>query len=1210
MKFSKQKFINVVKFLFPEFQLIDLVKQEGFIAKKQPKPITSNNTAQTYTANTYSTTYQSNIFYSTTSTNAWNDQSAATSTQTFRTNPNVQNKGPSSKQLDDIFEEIKRKINNQIIGQQSFVLDLVAAYKQGFMNDQMNGIKNVILLAGAAGTGKKTTLELLLSELYLYGLIPSSTADKIDLGRYEADEANGNFIQDIENAFQARCGTIFFKLNKAIDPAITSIVAELAEKGTYRNKEGYTIDVSEHFIVFYIDYPIMDFNADGQIPASLSNEIPVPILRSIKSLAISYPLQRKELLEVASALLKKSMDRLAETADISITVKNSVINALVDMALSNRKFGETVQQWINNELIPAVMNLRARNKINRKEKIVIQYENQSFRIVSKRIDEPVKTPSFVREETTEEVLQELNELVGLQEVKTFIKELLETAKFNRMKANEGAKAVSMALHMVFTGNPGTGKTTVARLIARILKSMGFLSQGQLIEVARQDLVGQYVGSTAPKTMAKINEAIGGVLFIDEAYTLARNEHDPFGLEAIDTIVKAMEDHRGELVIVLAGYTKEMETFLQSNPGLRSRFPFIVEFPDYTPADMLIILQRMVQGNGYRLEEGAEEGLLELFEQRQIPGRNDSGNGRLIRNLFEEAVRKQASRISSLAQYEKADLELLTKEDFSVSARKVFNIADEFDKIVGLETVKSFVSTLEKQLIVERRRKDAGIKVDSTQMLNMIFSGNPGTGKTTMARLLANMMKEMGVLKKGQLIEVDRSDLVAEYVGQTAIKTTKVVESALGGILFIDEAYALAQDGVQGGGYGKEAIDTLVRLIELHKDNLVVILAGYTEDMKQFLRVNPGLPSRFPLQIEFPDYTAEEMAKIAAIMVQSRGFALADGVQPLLRRYFEEKQIPGKKDGGNGRLVRNTLEHAIRQQGSRLALDANATLKQLNELTAADFGFMDTANSSEQTESALGKLDAIIGLTEVKSFVRSLSAQIEMTKRRKELGLPQAAAQSLHMIFKGNPGTGKTTIARILASRLQELGVIKSDNVVETDRSGLVAGYVGQTALKTKEVIEQAIGGILFIDEAYSLAEGDQYGQEAIDTLVKAMDDYRDRLIVILAGYDQDMERFLDSNAGLRSRFPNIILFPDYSVDELLQIAKLTLGSQGYRMDSSAEKRLNDILHRYAGDITAGNGRLVRNIIEKAIRQHALRLNHIQHATIEDLSTLVAVDFER
>ncbi|MBH5319459.1 AAA family ATPase [Paenibacillus sp. GSMTC-2017] len=1224
MGIKRKKLVNVLKFLFPETQMVSLVREKGFFTKKETPPAPSG-------AGQYSQPmqYSGNVGHPSTGHGYANagypaphaanqgQQPQHSQSKQMPMNPSSEisqgktDKAVAPKQLDQLFQEVEKNVNSKVIGQQLFTQDLVAGYKQGYINNNLNRVKNVILLAGAAGTGKKTALEKIVRELHTNELTTSPRISDINLKRYEADEITGNFIKDMAEAFQHPAGTVIFRGIKEADPTIINLVAQLAKEDSFRTKEGVRISAAGYFIIFYIDEPVERTGQYGQLPSELTRHLPANILQTIQATAIASPLDRVTMRRIAEILLGAAVNDLSRQLQMTITIHPSTYDALADIAAMNKTFGEAVKDWIEGELTVVLSGLRARNEIERNAYVNIQYKNATFVVESNTLEIPIRAVSFVQQESIEDVLKELNALTGLESVKKFVYELMETVQINKLRAREGDRAIAMSLHMVFTGNPGTGKTTVARLIGRILKSLGLLPQGQLIEVTRQDLVGQYVGSTAPKTMARVNEALGGVLFIDEAYTLARHDNDTFGIEAIDTVVKAMEDNRNNLVVVLAGYTQEMETFLRSNPGLRSRFPFIVEFPDYKAEDMLEIMTQMVGRNGFRIEPSINEGLVELFDQKQIPGRNDSGNGRLVRNLFEEAVRKQATRIGGMLadKITDTDLQLLIEADFGIGEKEAFNIENELAGIVGLDSVKMFVRTLEKQLIVDRMRKEAGVLVNTGQTLNMIFSGNPGTGKTTMARLLAGMLRSMGYLKKGQLIEVDRSDLVGQYVGQTANKTKLVVESALGGVLFIDEAYALAQDGVQGGGFGKEAIDTLVRLIELHKDNLVVILAGYTEDMQRFVQINPGLSSRFPLHIEFPDYTAEEMQQIASIMIKARGFVLAPFEAGLLTSYFNEKQIPGKKDGGNGRLVRNMLENAIRKQAERLTEHSDVPKDKLNELSAIDFGLVDKAGLSDQPGNALGALDAVVGLPSVKDFVRSLSAQIEVAKRRSEMGLPKASAQALHMVFKGNPGTGKTTIARILAKRLKELGVVRAETLVETDRSGLVAGYVGQTALKTKEVIERALGGILFVDEAYALAEGDQFGQEAIDTLVKAMDDYRDRLIVILAGYDKDMDHFLSSNAGLRSRFPNIITFSDYTAEEMLQIAHLIVKGQGYALANEAEATLLAILKTYEGDITAGNGRLVRNLVEKAIRIHAMRISANTNATAEELSTLVSGDFE-
>ncbi|WLR43404.1 AAA family ATPase [Bacillus carboniphilus] len=1089
--------------------------------------------------------------------------------------------------VDHIFRKISHSLNTSIHDQEDFINELVLAYKRAYLNQKKGVLQDTILLAGSEGNGKVYSLSLLIKELYQNRIIPYGKVIEIDLSSYNEREINTNFMADCSAAFEFGIGTVCFKGINYANNQIVKYITNLVSKGYFRTEAGVLIDAEDYFIVFCQDEDVLT-------KEEAMKKVPEQLKSYINTTIIIQPLSEESLAKVTRRLLSKMNKELQLKVDVSISFNDDVVQYLCAYALKEKTYSTALHRFIENDLFKALVGLRARKEIRSGNMVHLFIENDSIAIQANNIHLPVLKLATKESESLETLLEQLHQLIGLESVKSFVDELIDTAKIQKMRKDKGQKDVPLTLHMVFSGNPGTGKTTIARLISKLLKEIGILSKGQLVETARQDLVGEYVGSTAPKTNAKIHEAIGGVLFIDEAYTLARDKNDSFGREAIDTLVKGMEDYRDDLVVILAGYTNEMGGFLKVNPGLTSRFPFQVEFPDYTPQEMVQICTLIAGQRDYKIDEDIEPELVDLFEKKQIPGRNDSGNGRLVRNILDEAIRKQSARLVEQAE-EDVDLNLLLKEDFGIVEERPFQLEQELNQIIGLDHVKTFIRTLEKQILVNKRRKDAGIEVKIEQNINMIFTGNPGTGKTTIARFVAQMLKELGVIKQGHLVEVGRTELVSGYAGQTAEKTKEVVESALGGVLFIDEAYSLVNKSC--GGAGEEAINEIVRLVEIHKDNIVVILAGYSLEMEDFLKVNPGLASRFPLKIEFPDYSAGEMLQITELMVQSRGFTISKDILQPLKELFETKQIAGRKDIGNGRLVRNMLEEAIRNQAVRIADQLDISDEELTLLTKTDFNLKE-----EVKQTAFEELDRIIGLTNVKEFVKSLSAQIEMNNRRKLLGLPDMAGQSLHMVFKGNPGTGKTTVARILAKRLKELNVIKTDRLVETDRSSLVAGFVGQTAIKTKEVIESALGGVLFIDEAYSLSS-DSFGKEAIDTLVKAMEDHKEELVVIVAGYDEDMEQFLSINPGLRSRFPHILTFNDYSPEELLQISCLIFKNKGYQTSESAEKTL---LKLFEESTANGNGRYSRNICEKAIREHAMHYAKNIDATYEELTTIDAV----
>jgi SpoVK/Ycf46/Vps4 family AAA+-type ATPase len=587
----------------------------------------------------------------------------------------------------------------------------------------------------------------------------------------------------------------------------------------------------------------------------------------------------------------------------------------------------------------------------------------------------------------------------------------------------------------------------------------------------------------------------GVLFIDEAYSLCRDKNDAFGLEAIDALVKGMEDNRDDLVVILAGYEDEMQEFLKANSGLKSRFPNVVHFEDYSVDEMCAIAKVTAASKGYKIDDGCIEGLIHQFEKHQIKGKNDGGNGRLVRNLIEAAVLNQSKRIINDVG---ADMELLLKEDFGFDKVVEFDLEKSLAEVIGMEEVKKFIRTQYTMLQANKRRKKANIDVDTTQSLNMIFAGNPGTGKTTMARIVADMFHSMDILKSGQLVEVDKGGLVAQYVGQTAKKTEEVFKSALGGVLFIDEAYSITNDG---SSFGQECIDTLVKLIEDYRGEIVVILAGYSKEMKDFMKSNSGLESRFPLFVEFPDYSASELYQISLKMIHARGFRMdLDGQKAFENEIIDQKQY-ATENSGNGRMVRNLIDEIIRKQSVRV-IEENVEHEETNLIKPVDIRGEDKLKNFDLEK----ELSGIIGLTSVKDFVRTQYRMCLATEKRRKADLKVDTTQSLNMIFAGNPGTGKTTIARVVAEMFKSMGILKKGQLIETDKTGLIAEYVGQTAKKTEDVFKSAIGGVLFIDEAYSITnDGSSFGQECIDTLVKLIEDHKGELIVILAGYSKENE---------------------------------------------------------------------------------------------------------
>jgi SpoVK/Ycf46/Vps4 family AAA+-type ATPase len=540
---------------------------------------------------------------------------------------------------------------------------------------------------------------------------------------------------------------------------------------------------------------------------------------------------------------------------------------------------------------------------------------------------------------------------------------------------------------------------------------------------------------------------------------------------------------------------------------------------------------------------------------------------------------------------------------------------ELAGLIGLAGVKQEVTSLVDMIAVAERRRAAGLPVPPMSR-HLVFAGAPGTGKTTVARLYGAILASLGVLRQGQVVEVSRSDLVSENVGGTALKTTAKFKEAIGGVFFVDEAYALAAQPGASVDFGREAVDTLVKLMEDHRDDVVVVAAGYSAEMRQFLSSNPGLASRFSRTVEFPNYSPEEMVHIVERQTGEHGYVLAGETREALVRHFQAM----KRDEtfGNGRVARQVFEELIGRQSQRLAAEPDATADDLRMLTLADLG--DAAGLGlrassgprdlAQVKALRDELDAMVGLARAKEEVTDVVNLLAMARRRHEAGLP-VPELSRHLIFAGPPGTGKTTVARLYGQLLAALGALASGQVVEVTRSDLVAQYVGQTAPKTEEAFQRARGGVLFIDEAYTLSRGGEgsvdFGQEALDALVKLMEDHRDEVVVIAAGYPDEMAQFCDRNPGLASRFSRTVVFDSYEPGELATIFEALAAGNGYDCPPETAAAVRARFDGVERGPNFGNAREVRRLLDQMVSRQARRLSMDLDAAVDDLRLLLPDD---
>ena len=755
------------------------------------------------------------------------------------------------------------------------------------------------------------------------------------------------------------------------------------------------------------------------------------------------------------------------------------------------------------------------------------------------------------------------------------------------------------IHFLLTGNPGTGKTTTAHLIGQLFYEMGYLETGHVVETDRSQLVSNHVGESALWTRQKVQEAMGGVLFIDEAYTLKRNRDsgNDFGQEVSDTRVKLMDQYKGKFILVAAGYPREMELFEKSNPGLAGRFRHL-HINDYTPAEMEQIVAFHARKNNAVFSNELQAALPNFCENWVNLAGTEWNNAREAVNLLDDMMRNwkrdpDAQSVTDEHGHTHALLEPRhIPEALSGNLKPVAEMQAEalnrLNSLTGLNGVKATVERL-------RRRMLAG---DQKEPGHYLFTGNPGTGKTTVARYMGQILRNLGMLKRGHLVEFTASELMSQVFNEEHQGDFyETVRHAMDGVLFIDEAYQLTTDTT---GRGRPILDALLPFMENNRNHLCVIVAGYEDEMDDFLKYNSGFQSRFTESVHFDNYSGAELQAILLAMLEEQGIqADADYQEYALRALTRYVEIHGKeKSFGNARYVRTEFlpdsldaqtDRLIRQYGE----DFPRELKQ--QLTGADIPpelvrFTKQPLPQPDTRTAAEKLDDLVGYEPIKAELRKLLKSKRSTQDE-ELGVIRMP-ERLHWVLEGNPGTGKTMIAKLIGQVYRECGILPKGHTVKVTRSDLVGEYMGQTAQKTRRCIDRAMGGVLFIDEAYALTkvEGSGsggYGQEAIVELVEAMEDYKGEFAVICAGYPNDMEDFLKANAGLASRMKKFVL-EDYTPAELAQIFVQKCREQKAELEPSLAEKLESFFanqkRRESKRRDWGNGREAENLLREMLHE--------------------------
>lgn len=850
---------------------------------------------------------------------------------------------------------------------------------------------------------------------------------------------------------------------------------------------------------------------------------------------------------------------------------------------------------------------------------------------------------FTGEENYLSPIEQLDTLIGLEDikdnegniksigVKTHIRELFEQQ--NRLISKSGIvpisysrfapvannrRAIGHSLNIRFKGNPGTGKTTIARLMGMLYYELSLLPQGQMIECSASDLISQNVGGTARLVRDRVQEAMGGVLFIDEAYSLSTNQH---GIEAINQLVNDLSTYEGQFAVILAGYPNDIDSLMRENDGLARRFPNEFILPNYTSDEMRQIFLKMAERDpditiGNELLE-----VLDNFCEAWVGGSTRGwGNAGEAENLLANMKKRCSARLliegntSGTLELQPADIPESLQHCLAPRSQDLTDAFREIDKMIGLTNVKKILRDISRNILWGVEESTPG---------NYIFSGAPGTGKTIIARKMGEILGLLGVLRRkvNNVVECRAADLL----NGSAI-LSEIVEDARGGILFIDEAHQLEQNE-----RGHAIIRELVPLIEdpqIHSDTCV-ICAGYTAEMKRFLNVDQGLSRRFPVnhRIRFNDYTASELVEILREMAAERGeITESDDFKAYLRRSKAalEKYLEHRPENfGNGGFVRDVyLPESIAARTERLNMavlgtaDGVITKEQVEMISDCERRTLteeDIPKSFRQFAGPIGKryddsdrtakdiLNELFGKDDFVEYAESLYINDS------ELFFEDSLSVGMHYSVAGATGTGRHMAVRAMASVYKELGMLENDNVVFVGKADLEAGYVGQTAIKTQNIIEQAVGGTLAVTFPSVLlpknGTDNSFGPEALGVIISAMSEHFSNLCVAFLDTEDGMDDFFKAFPSARSQLCRQFVFEDLSPESMHNIFNLKI-RESMIFEDDVEDLVPDFFLNWISDrgglgenvSSWGNGREIDQFINE-LSQNWKRLKGETKTTI-------------
>lgn len=822
----------------------------------------------------------------------------------------------------------------------------------------------------------------------------------------------------------------------------------------------------------------------------------------------------------------------------------------------------------------------------------------------------------------EDPMRELESMVGLGDLKAQLRKHIAKIEMDQLRKAHGLPEKQQQLHMAFLGNPGTGKTTVAKLLGRIYKNIGVLSKGHVVVEDRSTLMTHSWGSEGELVNAALEKAQGGILFIDEAYDLITEHKTDPGKLIISALLQAMADEKNrDFMVIFAGYTMPMERLLSKNPGLRSRLTSMY-FQDYNTTDLMQIADLWLGKNCYKLTSDARKYFESIVASAYASRNENFGNARYVVNLLENEVQPvMAQRVMEFSKENpQTPLSMLMTIEAcdipnyrAIQAGATDAIA-KLDNMVGLGELKKQIRSYLSLIRFVQSRRDNKIETPIPP-LHMVFTGNPGTGKTSVAEYLGDIYRSMGLLSIGNVIKVTRADMIDSAIGGTEEKMKELLNAAHGNILFIDEAYTLFSKGEKD--YGKNAIEVLLDALGKENSDMIVVMAGYPKEMEELLGMNPGLKGRFPHTFYFEDYNEDELFEIAKGVVKRNSLTLTKGAADALKAIIRKECKIKDSNFSNARfVVRLITTQVLPNMAVRLEGETDPTkLKRiLQRDVPIEYKEIRMINENlfdeEMIEEALERLDAMVGLTKVKIAIHQF-VDFARTMNRKDP--TQIERYPLKWSFVGNTGTGKSSVAEILSEILKAMHLLGKGHTIEVKAEELY----GVATHKADELLQQrmreSLQGLLFVDgdAPQFRAQNSNYNPDYLRVCLAAnTNEIRGRFAVVIAEQDSPAIGLAKSlnKIGI-SNFNHTLIFDDYTAEELMAILSSQLGKHNLTFSTEAATIMYSYITRLCAEDKSGGDANARTMKElaRAIRNIAsgqnCESNVIPAEMVEKFATL-------